>query len=148
MDSADDIKSRIRRLLFSQKLAVLSTQGKDGPYTSLVAFVPYQHLKSILFATPHYTQKYKNLKKTGRVALLIDNRENRSADFRQGSALTILGTANELQGESKKTSLSDYIKTHPELKNFAFSSSTRLFRVDIRQYSLTTEFQNVEKLMP
>ncbi len=141
-----DIRQDIKALLASQKLAVLSTQGEKGPYTSLVAFVAEDDLKSILFATPVYTRKYENLKKYSKVALLVDNRVNSADDFKQGQAVTILGKAEELCGEDKKSAISKYIRFHPHLADFVRSPSSGMFRIRVRHYSLVREFQNVTEL--
>jgi heme iron utilization protein len=141
-----DIRQDIKDLLDSQKLAVLSTQGEAGPYVSLVAFAAADDLKSILFATPVYTRKYDNLKRKPEVALLVDNRVNDADDFKNGRAVTILGTAEELHGGEKQSAVAKYIRFHPHLADFARSPTSGMFLIRVHHYYLVKEFQNVTEL--
>jgi len=136
----------IRRLLQSQKLAVLGTHEKGLPYANLVAFVAAEDLEHILLATARYTRKYTNLKANPHVSLLIDNRENLDTDFHAGMAVTALGRAEELQGEERNRNLKIYQDHHPYLEEFVKSPSFSLFRVKVQTYYLVTEFQNVTSL--
>ena len=83
----------LRELFTKQKFAALSTLDDTQPYQSLVAFTSTHDLKNLLFCTRRDTQKYSNIKKNARVALLIDNKSNSEKDFEQAIAVTALGTA-------------------------------------------------------
>jgi hypothetical protein len=64
-DSTDDEQRpaplRIRWLLTEQSYAVLCTQSQSQPYGSLIAFAASDDLKTIVFATPVATRKYRLL---------------------------------------------------------------------------------------
>ena len=78
-DTADEQCStpvRIRRLLTEQRYAVLCTQSQSQPYGSLIAFAASDDLKTIVFATPVTTRKYRLLTECEHVALVIDSRSS------------------------------------------------------------------------
>jgi hypothetical protein len=61
MQDIQQLKETIKRILDSQKLAVLATQRDGRPYGSLVAFAATDDMKNLLFATTRATRKYANL---------------------------------------------------------------------------------------
>ena len=101
MEEIAEVWAIIRELLESQRLAVLSTQGKKQPYSNLVAFAVTPDLQYLIFATTRATRKYDNLSKHPLVSLLIDNRTNETADFAEAAAVTVLGRASEIYGEER-----------------------------------------------
>ena len=146
--SAEEVKLKrvLRNLFRKQRLAVLATARAKEPYASLVAFAATGDLKSILFATAKSSRKYANLMANREVALLFDNRTNRSADFRKGIAVTALGTAEELKGSRRSRFLRVYLKKHPDLREFAHSPKTSLFKVEVTVYYIVDKFQHVMEL--
>jgi nitroimidazol reductase NimA-like FMN-containing flavoprotein (pyridoxamine 5'-phosphate oxidase superfamily) len=140
------LKSVLRGLLEKQKLAVLATERAKEPYTSLVAFATSDDLKSILFATTKSSRKYANLLGNRKVALLIDNRTNLSADFRKGIAVTALGRAEELKVLSRNRFIRVYLKKHPYLREFVRSPKASLFKVNVDVYYVVDKFQHVMEL--
>ena len=141
-----DIESTIRALVFSQRLAVLATQGDKRPYGSLVAFAATADLKSLLFATTRATRKYANLVKNRGVALVIDTRTNQTADFADAAAVTALGDVEELAGLDRQELRGIYLEKHPSLRAFTKSPTTPLLRVSVTTYIMVSRFQNVQEL--
>ncbi len=140
-------KDRLMELFSGQKLAVLSTARKDGhPYASLVAFVAAEDLQSIYFATSRATRKYENLQKDPRVAVLVNNSINISADFYQAISVTGMGNAAELSGDTAGRALLLYVEKHPYLEDFVRSPSCGLFQVTMTTYYLVENFQNVTEV--
>src|SRR5512136_1565564 len=84
---------RIRRLLMGQSYAVLSTQTQSQPYGSLIAFAATDDLKTIVFATPVTTRKYRLLTECEHVALVIDSRSTSPSDMMRIEAVTATGRA-------------------------------------------------------
>ena len=146
--SAEEVKLKrlLRNLFRKQRLAGLATVRGREPYASLVAFAATGDLKSILFATAKPSRKYANLMANREVALLFDNRTNRSADFRKGIAVTALGTAEELKGSRRSRFLRGYLRKHPDLREFAHSPKTSLFKVEVAVYYIVDKFQHVMEL--
>jgi len=143
MEHSDDIQNRVRDLFASQKLAVLSTQSKEQPYASLVAFFGSEDLQRIYFVTPKTTRKFANLIGNPRVAVLINSSTNRSADFHRAISVTAIGKAEELSGPDREKILPLYLAKHPYLEEFARSPSCALVRVTTRSYYLVRNFQKV-----
>jgi nitroimidazol reductase NimA-like FMN-containing flavoprotein (pyridoxamine 5'-phosphate oxidase superfamily) len=138
----------VGRLLASQPLAVLATQGEGHPYANLVAFTPSPDLASLSFATGRATRKYANLRAEPRVALLVDNRSNRESDFREAVAATATGVAEEVTGPERERIQEHYVSRHPHLAPFVSSPECALFRVRVETYVVVQEFQRVLTLRP
>jgi nitroimidazol reductase NimA-like FMN-containing flavoprotein (pyridoxamine 5'-phosphate oxidase superfamily) len=146
MEDLSQLKSSIEQLLKQQKLAVLSTQGPEGPYGSLVAFAETPDLKYLFFATTRSTRKYANLASNPGAALLIDNRSNLENDFYRAKAVTAIGAVEEVQALEKEALLKVYLEKHPQLREFATSPGCALIRITVGKYFLVSRFQNVQEL--
>ena len=143
MEKAEDIQKHLRDLFASQNLAVLATQNNEQPYASLVAFFATDDLRHIYFATPRTTRKFANLSADGRVAVLINNSTNQSADFHRAISVTAVGDAEEISGADRDQQLLLYLAKHPYLEEFAKSPTCALVRVAVRSYYLVRNFQKV-----
>jgi nitroimidazol reductase NimA-like FMN-containing flavoprotein (pyridoxamine 5'-phosphate oxidase superfamily) len=137
------VKRDLRKLLNSQPLAVLATQNQGQPYASLVAFASSDNLKILYFATTRSTRKYANLSRDSRVALLVDNRSNKAADFRWAMAATATGAAKEVDPNEKESALDVYLAKHPHLKEFVHSPTCALCEIRVQTYFVVTRFQHV-----
>jgi len=146
MQDIQELKETIKRILDSQKLAVLATQRDGRPYGSLVAFAATHDLKTVLFATTRATRKYANLLTDAHVAMVIDTRTNQTADFADAAAVTVLGEVEELGGHERQDLLPIYLDKHPYLQEFVESPTTALLRVNVKTYILVNRFQNVQEL--
>jgi nitroimidazol reductase NimA-like FMN-containing flavoprotein (pyridoxamine 5'-phosphate oxidase superfamily) len=135
-------------LLAHQRVAVLATQRGEAPYGSLVAFARAAGEDSVLFATTRSTRKYENLTDNDRVALVVDDRANTTADFHAAAAVTVLGAARELQGEERAAWAQVYLQRHPYLVDFLNSPSCALFLVTVDKYLLVRSFQQVTEILP
>ena len=143
-----EIWTIIRELLESQRLAVLSTLGKEQPYSNLVAFAVTPDLRYLIFVTSRATRKYANLLKHPQVSILIDNRTNETADFAEAVAVTALARASEVQGEERSHHLEIYLNRHPYLEGFVTSPNCALFSVKVERYIMVTRFQDVREIAP
>ena len=146
MDPSQEIRSRLKELCTSQKLAVVSTQSGGQPYASLVAFVASDDLRHIFFVTARTTRKFANLTKDPRVAVLINSSTNDEADFHEAVSITATGTAEEINDPERQDVLKLYLSKHPYLDDFAKSPSCALIRVAARSYYMVQNFQNVMEL--
>ena len=146
MEDAPALERLVRELLASQQLAVLATETRGTPYTSLIAFAAASDLKTLVFATPRPTRKFSNLSENARVSLLVDNRSNREEDFAEAAAATILGSAREATGEERESSLTLFLGKHPYLSSFARSPNCAIFRVEVEAYYVASRFQSVSEL--
>jgi nitroimidazol reductase NimA-like FMN-containing flavoprotein (pyridoxamine 5'-phosphate oxidase superfamily) len=133
----------LQELCHNQPLAALATDAGSHPYASLVAVAVTEDLRSLYFATPRATRKWANLTRNPQVSLLLDNRTNQVSDFRRAAAVTLLGTAREIEGVTRDQGLMIYVSRHPHLADFVASPSCALFHVQIDRIYLVTRFQNV-----
>jgi nitroimidazol reductase NimA-like FMN-containing flavoprotein (pyridoxamine 5'-phosphate oxidase superfamily) len=133
----------LKKLLQSQPLAVLATQGRGQPYASLVAFASSDDLKSLFFATTRSTRKYANMSADSRVAVLVDNRSNKASDFRWAMAATATGKAKEVSSRRRKSALDLYLTKHPHLREFVHSPTCALCEIKVQTFFVVTRFQNV-----
>lgn len=146
--SADTEKlvNRIESLFQSQSLGVLATRGKEYPYCTLVGFVGTDDLRRIIFATLRNTRKYANIKQYPMISILIDSRSNRVEDFKDATALTVLGTAHEAEGEERERLSGLYLARHPHLKEFLQDPDCALMVLEVERYILVTRFQQVMEM--
>ncbi len=138
-----ELKQILTDLFKEQKLAVLSTHNKEGPYSSLVAFAFTEDLKYILFATTRATRKYANMTDNSSVSLLVDNRSNDDEDFYRAVAVTATGKAVEVEDFEKEGLLNIYLDKLPYLKHFVTSPTCALLKVTVKTYYIVNRFQNV-----
>jgi nitroimidazol reductase NimA-like FMN-containing flavoprotein (pyridoxamine 5'-phosphate oxidase superfamily) len=143
-----EVNKIVRDLLDTQRLAVLSTQMSGRPYSNLIAFAASGDLKDIVFATPRASRKYANLIAEPQVSLLIDNRSNQEADFGQASAVTVLGTAEEVLELDREKYLQFYLQKHPYLEEFVTAPTCAFIRVKVEKFIMVTRFQEVREIYP
>ncbi|MEJ2070750.1 MAG: pyridoxamine 5'-phosphate oxidase family protein [Syntrophobacterales bacterium] len=148
MIDAMEMREIVQSLLHSQRLAVLSTLMSGRPYSNLIAFAVTDDLRDIFFATTRATRKIANLTAEPRVSLLIDNRSNQETDFGEASAVTVLGTAEEVLGPERDKYLRLYLKKHPYLEDFITAPTCALIRVKVEKYIMVTQFQEVREVYP
>jgi len=137
---------RVRQLLQTQRFAVLATEDPEGPYASLVGFAPREGLGVLVFATPRGTRKFGNLIRTGRGALLVDDRPASPEDLGDGAALTVLGEARE--APDREGARRVLLARHPLLEGFTASPGCALVELAVRRLLLVTRFQHVTVFAP
>ena len=146
MEPSEEIRSRLRNLCISQKLAVVSTQSDGQPYASLVAFAASDDLRHIFFVTARTTRKFANLTKDARVAVLINSSVNRESDFHDAVSVTVTGTAEEIEDAERNKVLTLYLSKHPYLEDFAQAPTCAVIRVTTKSYYMVKNFQTVMEL--
>jgi nitroimidazol reductase NimA-like FMN-containing flavoprotein (pyridoxamine 5'-phosphate oxidase superfamily) len=137
------LKKLLKDLFSSQPLAVLATQGDGQPYGNLVAFAATEDLKGLLFATARGTRKFANITIDPRVAMVMDTRTNKKADFQRAVAVTATGIVEEVESAERDHLLKLYLLKHPHLKKFVKSPNSAFLRVKVDNYYVVKRFQNV-----
>ena len=128
------------------RFAVLATSDNGAPYTSLIAFAMTPDRRTLIFATPKATRKYENINSQAAVSILIDNRSQEAGDILGAQAVTLLGTAKEVQTTAQnKTCRAVLVKRHPELALFIDEPGTALIAVTIHQAVHVAHFQDVSR---
>ncbi len=143
------LSERIRSLVNKQPYAVLCVQGSGQPYGALVAFAFSGDLRQAVFATPVTTRKFRLLTTCDRVALVIDNRSNRTEDVMQIEAITATGRSQWLERNGEFERWAELLLAkHPYLKSFIRAESCALFSVDIVRFFHVARFQEVNQWIP
>jgi len=145
MENTEELSGLIKRLLTSQRFAVLATQFEGQPYSNLVAFAEADNLKSLLFVTSRDTRKYSNTLVSKKVAVLVDSRTNQSLDLNNAVAITALGIIEEVGTDNKEYLSGIYLYKHPQLKEFLYKPSNALMRIAVTDYIVAT-FESVRRL--
>jgi nitroimidazol reductase NimA-like FMN-containing flavoprotein (pyridoxamine 5'-phosphate oxidase superfamily) len=136
----------LKDLFDKQRVGVLSTQQRNRPYASLVAFAVTRDLKSFIFATPRTTRKYSNIMVSKRAALLIDNRSNRMRDFRRAMAVTAVGAVRELRKSKRSRFIRLYTDKNPHLEGFIESPTCAVLCLEAETLHVVDRFQHVVEL--
>lgn len=138
------IPGRLRAMNESQSFGVLATDDNGQPYTSLVSFAITPDLKTIIFATPRDTKKFKNILGTGKVAILIDTRTETRKKLMKTEAITIIGRARHVpRGKRWDRLAATYLEKHPDLEEFVQSDTTALIAVKAARCIHVGRFQSI-----
>lgn len=143
MENGSPLYDIVRRIMDERGVAVLATQGQEYPHACLVAFAASQDLKQLFFVTGRSTRKFENLKRDGRVMILVDDRSNTVKDFDAATVITGRGVAVTMEREDARKVLPLYLERHPHLEDFAQSENSSMIRIDIDSYAVVTRFQEV-----
>ena len=140
---------RIRRLLLEQRYAVLCTQSQSQPYGSLIAFAASDDCRTIVFATPVTTRKYRLLTECKHVALVIDSRSAFPSDMMRIEAVTATGRAQVVLAGTEFDGWADLLTArHPHLAKFVRAQSSALVCVEVVRYFHVCRFQEVRQWVP
>jgi hypothetical protein len=140
---------RIRSLLMEQGYAVLCTQTQSQPYGSLIAFAASDDLKTIVFATPVATRKYRLLTECEHVALVVDSRSVFPSDMMRIEAVTATGRARVVGMGTEFDCWAGLLTArHPHLAAFVRSQSSALVCVEVVRYLHVCRFQEVRQWVP
>lgn len=138
------IPERLKMLDRTEYFAVLATDDGGQPYTSLINFALAPDYKTIIFATPRATRKYRNMIKTKSVAILIDSRSKKTKNLMGTEAVTVIGSARPLRrGRAWEAFANIYSKKHPDLAEFVHSPSTALMVVNATRCIHVSQFQTI-----
>ncbi len=142
MENFEELSDLIKRVLASQRFAVLATQSEGQPYGNLIAFADADNLGNLLFVTSRDTRKYSNILASKKVAIVIDSRTNQSLDLNNAVAITALGTIEETSIANKEYLSGIYLNKHPQLRDFLHKPSNALMKVSVTDYIVAT-FESV-----
>jgi heme iron utilization protein len=138
-----NISAVLGELFTGQKPAVLSSLLEGRPYGNPVAFAAERNFRNFIFATTRATRKFFNILQDPRVSLVIDNRSNRTDDFREAAAAKVLGRAALLEEPEKEGMVSLFLTKHPYLEEFVRAPTCALFQIRAERCLRVCRFQNV-----
>lgn len=137
----------IERVLAAHPFAVLATLSDRQPHTSLVAFTPVEGIRSLVFATYRSTRKFRGLRKNGRVALFIGDREATTPRDASGrSLLTAHGLALEVTSDKRAALSAAHLRRHPDLAMLLSSPEAAMIQVEVTAYQLVGSIEDVRWL--
>jgi hypothetical protein len=142
MENLEELSDLIKRVLASQRFAVLATQSEGQPYGNLIAFAEAENLRSLLFVTSRNTRKYSNVLASKKVAVLIDSRTNQALELNNAVAITVLGIIEEANIANKEHLLGIILACAFRLKDFLYKPSNAMMKVSVTDYIVAT-FQSV-----
>jgi nitroimidazol reductase NimA-like FMN-containing flavoprotein (pyridoxamine 5'-phosphate oxidase superfamily) len=148
MTSDASIRSRLRALFDSQRYAVLGTEDRGQPFTSLMAFAVTDDLRHLVLLSDRKTHKFASLAANHRVALLVDDRENKTTDTHESIAVTVLGRAFEADVDDRDALARLFVARHPGLADFAATPDCAVVRVQVTTYLLVQQFQHTIEWRP
>jgi nitroimidazol reductase NimA-like FMN-containing flavoprotein (pyridoxamine 5'-phosphate oxidase superfamily) len=146
MDINPEVKRRIDNVLNSQSIAVLGTSKDNEPYSSLVGFYITDDLRELIFATMRQRLKYQNMAANPRVTLMIDDRDEQNNDFNETTSITIIGSAEDVNGQKREECASSLVKRHPVLSDFVSLPDCAIMRVTIDKIYVVSDFESVVKI--
>ncbi|TFG31084.1 pyridoxamine 5'-phosphate oxidase family protein [Candidatus Thorarchaeota archaeon] len=146
MDIHPDIRNHIRKVLESQKIAVLGTSKDDEPYSCLVAYAMTDDLKESVFATMRQRLKYRNIMANPRVTLIVDDRNRSDGDFNDTTSITMVGTARDIRGDGRTQYATLLLSRHPSLADFVNAPECAVISVLIDKIFVVSEFESVVKI--
>ena len=143
------VRDRIQQLADQQPYAALCVQGEGQPYGALVAFAFSRDLRHAVFVTPVATRKYRLLSECDHVALVIDNRPNKTNALMEIEAVTVTGRSQRIERGREFDAWAELLVTrHPYLKSFVKAATCALFRVDVVRFLHVARFQEVSQWIP
>jgi general stress protein 26 len=140
-----EIFDKVKKLLESQKYAVIATNKDKTPYTNIIAYTSTEGLGNIFFATKRDSTKFLNLINNPCVSLLIDDRKNLSSDILNASAVSAEAEVKEINEEKEKLKKL-LLEKHPELASFLNEPNCELLKLEVKKYYYVDNFDNKQEL--
>jgi len=144
MKTPTAIRDYIEQALYSNQLAVLATVSDDQPHASLVAITPFKGLRQLIFATYRNTRKFRNLTANGKVAVLIEGKNEEKSGIQDGFVITAYGVAKELNMQVNDDALQAHLLKYPELLSFTSEPDCALVLINVENYQVVQGIENVE----
>jgi heme iron utilization protein len=135
----------VTRMLHEHDFGILATNGREYPHTSLVTIDFSRDSQYLVFPTLRETRKYTNLLHDAHVSVLLDNRAKSEKDFKRLYALSVLGTAREVDDAMLSACKEKFLLRHPHLSDFLSLPQTALVQVTFTKLILVEEFQKMRE---
>lgn len=143
MNNSKSIREYVEEALYSNKLAVLATVGDDQPHASLIAITPFEGFRKLIFATYRNTRKFRNLAFNGKVAVLIEGKNEEKSGIQNGFVITAYGNAVEFSISENDSALQAHLQKYPELLSFTSDTDCALILVKVENYQVVQGIDNV-----
>ncbi len=144
MNKLTETKAYIESVLKSNRFAVLATEGDGQPHASFIAITPMESYRVMVFATYRNTQKYRNLTRNGKVALLIESGNYNNSQQQDSFILTAFGHSEEIRIEDHEAVFNAHLACHPDLLLFMRAEDCTLVRIKVNSYQVVRGIDDVE----
>lgn len=129
--------------LQSNRFAVQATVSDDQPHASLIAIIPFAEFQQLIFATFRNTQKFRNLAVNGKIAVLIEGKNEEKPGIQNGLVITARGIAEEISRGATDNALQIHLQKYPELLSFTSEPDCALIRIKVENYQVVQGIDNV-----
>ncbi len=138
----------VRRLLRTQRFAVLATSSGAGPHASLIAFAAVDDGEGLVFITPRDSAKYRNLRRNPNVSLVIDERPGSGGRIEGACGVTVTGTVRSVSGAEAGTESALFLRRHRNFRRYLKDEDVILLRIDVNRYLHTRSLSSVTAVDP
>lgn len=138
------VKRYIEDIFKTSRFAVLATEGDGQPHASFIAITPMDSYRALIFATYRNTQKYNNLTRNGKVALLVESGKYSNAAQQDCFVLTAFGHVEEIEIADQEYVFNTHLEWHPDLLSFMQSEDCTLVRIKVDTYQVVRGIDDVE----
>jgi uncharacterized pyridoxamine 5'-phosphate oxidase family protein len=139
-----ETKAYILKILQISRFAVLATVGDGQPHASFIAITPMENYRSLIFATYRNTQKYRNLKLNGKVALLVESGNYNNTNQQDSFVLTAFGQVEEILTKDLEVNFIAHLEWHPDLLSFMQKEDCTLVKIKVDTYQVVRGIDDVE----
>jgi Pyridoxamine 5'-phosphate oxidase len=130
-------RQKLAELFAQEHVAVIVTQGEEWPTATLQAFAETPEL-DLLFIMGDTAEKFQNLLRRPKVAVIVDTRDVGDVNRFQVSRSVLQGIASEVAKGVEWDSLKDlFLKKNPFEAPFFGNPALRMVRVKPRRISYT-----------
>jgi len=143
MSNPSPIWKYIEEALQTNQLAVLATVGDDQPHASLIAFIPFEGFRQLVFATYRNTRKFQNMAHNNKVAVLIEGKNEDKAGIQNGFVITAYGRSEEISIDANNVALNALLCKHPDLLSFTREEDCALISLKVEKYQVVQGIDNV-----
>lgn len=132
-------------MLDEHNFGVLATSGSEYPYTSLITIAFSDDHQYLLFPTLRQTRKYANMVRDTHVSVLLDNRSSTDRNSDALYAMSVLGTAREVENQLYSICKDRFLLRHPHLTDFVSLPQTALIQVTFKKIVLVEKFEIIRE---
>ncbi len=138
----------VRRLLRTQRFAVLATSSEAGPHASLIAFAAVDEGAGLVFLTPRHSAKYRNLRLNPNVSLVIDERPGSGGRIEGACGMTVTGTVRAVSGAEAAAASAVFFRRHRNFKRYMKEEDVVLLRIRVNRYLHTRSLVSATAVDP
>ncbi len=145
-EEKDTFLSWVQTFLNDQRTLILASCQESTPACNLMCFGFMQKKCSLVLVTPENTRKCRAMRHNPNVSLLAADSRALNQDLQGGTAVTLNARAQEIQDHGRQKAEEAFIVRNPDLKDFASSSQSVLFGIDVYHVVAVSNFQELTEL--